>query len=72
MPGRFSIRERTRSGNLSCAPAVDRLQLALDLGLGVAVSPKGFVMARIDGTGDRLDDGLDYGQLMAMVNLCWK
>jgi len=44
-------------------PAVDRLQLALDLGLGVAVSPKGFVMARIDGTGDRLDDGLDYIQI---------
>lgn len=48
---------------LESVPGVDRLKLALDLGLGLAVSPKGFVMARIDATGDRLDDGADYIQV---------
>jgi hypothetical protein len=45
------------------APGVDRLKISLDIGLGVAVSPNSFVMARIDGTGDRLDDGIDFVQV---------
>jgi hypothetical protein len=29
-------------------------------------------MMESDPAGDRLDDGFDYGQLMATVILCWK
>lgn len=42
---------------------VERIKLSLDLALGIALSEQGFLMARIDGTGDRLYDSSDYLQL---------
>jgi hypothetical protein len=42
---------------------VERMKLSLDLALGIALNQQGFLMARIDGTGDRLYDSSDYLQL---------
>lgn len=44
-------------------PTIDRYKVALDLGFGVALSQNSYLMARIDGTGDRLSDFSDYVQV---------
>jgi hypothetical protein len=44
-------------------PGVDRINLSLDLGLGIALTQQGFLMARIDGVADRLFDSSDYLQM---------
>jgi hypothetical protein len=44
-------------------PGVDRITLSIDVALGFSVSPEGYIIGRIDGMGDRLDDGIDYVQL---------
>ena len=42
---------------------VDRIQLSLDLALGVPIGRQAFVLIRVDGSGDRLFDSIDYVQL---------
>ena len=44
-------------------PGVNRIQLILDLALGVPIGRQVFVLARVDGSGDRLYDASDYLQL---------
>jgi hypothetical protein len=43
-------------------PGVDRIKLALGLALGIPVSRRGYVMARVDASGDRVFDSVDYLQ----------
>jgi len=49
--------------DLDALPGVDRIQLSVGLALGLAISDQGYFMARVDGVGDRLDDGYDYHQM---------
>lgn len=42
---------------------IDRIQLSLDLALGVPLGRQAFVLIRVDGSGDRLFDSIDYVQL---------
>lgn len=48
---------------LDSTPGVTRIKVSLDLVGGFAVSEEAMIVARIDGCGDRLDDGIDYIQL---------
>ena len=50
--------------DLASLPGMDRIQISLDLALGVPVLERGcYLIARIDGGGDRVDDGNDYIQM---------
>jgi hypothetical protein len=45
-------------------PGVDRIQVAVDLALGFSISERAYIMARVDGGGDRISDSSgDYSQL---------
>ena len=45
------------------SPGVDRIKFSLDIAAGLSVSPGYYIMARIDGMGDRVFDSADYLQL---------
>lgn len=44
-------------------PGVDRLKLSLDVALGVAVSQEAYLMARVDGAGDRVYSSSEWLQM---------
>lgn len=44
-------------------PLVDRVQLSLDLALGMRTAPGRWLVLRVDGVGDRLFDAYDYYQI---------
>jgi hypothetical protein len=45
-------------------PGADRIQVSVDLALGFSISERGYIMARIDGGGDRITySSGDYSQL---------
>lgn len=44
-------------------PGVDRIKLALNLGLGLPINDKTYVLGRIDGVADRVYDSSDYIQM---------
>jgi len=46
---------------------IDRVQVSVDVGLGISLSPKTFLMARMDGLGDRLFDAYEYYQMNLYV-----
>lgn len=44
-------------------PGVDRVKVGVEISLGIALSQNAFLMASMDGTGDRLTDYSDYMQV---------
>jgi hypothetical protein len=53
---------------------VERTKVGIGMGLGIAVAEKGFLMFRVDGTGDRFDDSQGFMQVnlyLYSVGLRW-